>query len=154
VRQVVEYVTRDEFGRFAKGVDGCFARADKRFDGVDKQLVAITKRFEAVDKRFDAVDKRFEAVDKRFDAVDKRFEAVDKRFDAVDKRFDDLIAVLGETIENAMAVLRTELRKELGSDLARQIRASEERIRAEIRGVDDQYRDLPERLEAHTGLKR
>ena len=53
--------------------------------------------------------------------------------------------------------LATSLRVDLGRDLAGQILASEERIRAEIRGIDDQYRDLPERvaqLEEHTGIKR
>ena len=120
VRKVVEYVTRDEFGKFAKSVD--------------------------------------------------------LRFDAMDKKFDDLIAVLGETIANAVITIENNLarrlREELGADLARQLRASEERlrgdlardivaseerIRTEIRGVDDQYRDLPERLtrlEEHTGIKR
>jgi hypothetical protein len=113
-------------------------------------------------------------------SVDKRFDAVDKRLDTMDKKFDDLIAVLGETIAKAVITIETNLarrlREELGADLARQLRASherlrdelgrditsqilasEERIRGEIRGVDDQYRDLPERvtkLEVHTGLKR
>jgi septation ring formation regulator EzrA len=138
------------------------------------------KHAKSVDKRFEAVDKRFDAVDKRFDAVDKRFDAVDKRFGAMDKKFDDLVAVIGETIAKAVITiehnLARRLREELGADLARQLRASEERlrdqlgrdmttqilaseerIRGEIRGVDDQYRDLPERvakLEVHTGLKR
>jgi len=150
VRRVAEYVTRKTFRKFAK----------------------------AVDKRFDAVDKRFDAVDKRFDAVDKRFDAVDKRFDAADERFDRLIETLGETIANAVKMLRTEirssyddlrvelsgqirtshdeLRAELGADMTLQILASEERMRAEIRAMNDPYRDLPERvarLEAHTGLR-
>jgi len=136
VRRVAEYVTRKPFRKFAK------------------------------------------AVDKRFDAVDKRFDAVDKRFDAADERFDRLIETLGETIANAVKMLRTEirssyddlrvelsgqirtshdeLRAELGADMTLQILASEERMRAEIRAMNDPYRDLPERvarLEAHTGLR-
>jgi chaperonin cofactor prefoldin len=86
---------------------------------------------------------------KRAKTVDKRFEAVDKRFDAMDRRFDELIAVVGETIANAVTLI--------DQNVARHIRASEERLRVQIRGVDDQYRDLPERvarLEEHTGLKR
>jgi hypothetical protein len=93
--------------------------------------------------------KHAKSVDKRFAAVDKRFDAVDKRFDGMDRRFDELVAVVGETIANAVALI--------DQNVARHIRASEERLRVEIRGVDDQYRDLPERvtrLEVHTGLTR
>ena len=112
--------------------------------------------------------------------IDKQFAAVDKRFAAVDKRFDELIATLGETIANAVVTIENNvarrLREELGADLARQLRASEERltdqfrrematqirgseerIRGEIRAIDDQYCDLPKRvarLEAHVGSKR
>ena len=83
-----------------------------------------------------------EVRDQRFDAIDKRFDAVDKRFDTFEQR---IMEVLGRFVI------------EVDTSIGRHIRASEERIRAEIRGVDDQYRDLPERvtkLEDHTGLKR
>jgi flagellar capping protein FliD len=135
VRKVVEHVTRGEFRKHSKSVD-------KRFDAVDK-------RFDAVDKRFDAVDKRLDAMDKRFDAMDKRFDGMDARFDAMDKRFD--------TSEQRMTEVLGRFVIEIDTSIARHIRASEERIRAEIRRVDDQYRDLPQRvarLEEHTGIKR
>jgi hypothetical protein len=86
---------------------------------------------------------------KQAKSVDERFDAVDKRFDAMDRRFDELVAVIGETIANAVTLI--------DQNVARHIRASEERLRVQIRGVDDQYRDLPERvaaLEDHTGIKR
>ena len=128
VRKVVEHVTRGEFRKHSKSVD---------------------KRFDAVDKRFDAVDERLDAMDKRFDGMDERFDGMDKRFDAMDKRFD--------TSEQRMMEVLGRFVIEIDASIARHIRGSEERIRTEIRGVDDQYRDLPERverLEQHTGIKR
>jgi chaperonin cofactor prefoldin len=108
-----------------------------------------------------AFRKHAHSVDKRFDAVDKRFDAVDKRFDAFEQRLMDFLGRWATEIDTNIArhvrASEQRLRAELGSDLAGQILASEERLRSEIRGLDDQYRDLPTRvaaLEDHTGIKR
>ena len=92
---------------------------------------------------------RFDGVDGRFDGVDGRFDGIDRRLDGIDKRIDTLTASIGETIAQAIVTI--------DQNLARHVRASEERLRVEIRAFEDPYRDLPgrvTRLEDHVGIKR
>jgi hypothetical protein len=111
-------------------------------------------------------DKRLEGIERRFDDFEQRMihslgqmtvaigEDVGRQLRASHQQ---LRSELGADLTRQILASEERLRAELGSDLAGQIVASEERIRGEIRGLDDQYRDQPERLaklEAHTGLKR
>ncbi len=100
------------------------------------------------------IDKRFAAIDKRFDAVDRRFEAVDRRFDEVDRRSADmekrLMAHIAHASEHTLNVMRQEYRQEM----ARQTEALFERFSDLIRALDDKYRDLPAKLEAHIRDRR
>ena len=84
-----------------------------------------------------------------------------KRFDLCEERMihsmGQMAIVIGEEVGRQIRASHHQLRTELGSEITQQIRASEERTRDYIRGLDDQYRDLPERvarLEEHTGVKR
>lgn len=101
------------------------------------------------------------AIDKRFDAVDKRFDAVDQRFDAFEQRMihslGQMVIAVSQDLGRQIRASHDQLRVELRTDITQQIQASEERLRGEIRGLDDRYRDLPERvamLEDHAGIKR
>lgn len=98
--------------------------------------------------------------DKRFDAIDQRFDKMDQRFDDFEQRMihslGQIVIAVSDDLGRQIRASNEQLRRELGADLTQQIQASEERLRGEIRGLDDKYRDLPERvarLEDHTGLK-
>ena len=84
------------------------------------------------------MDERFEQVDRRFDAMMAfmlaRFEQMDRRFEQVDRRFE-------ETARQA-----TQRHAELLAELGQHTRAAAEANRADLRVVDDQYRDLPPRV--------
>jgi len=124
----------------------------------------LREELEVRDKRFDRIDQRFDGVDQRLDGVDQRLDGIDRRLDGIDRRFDDfeqrmihsmgqMAITIGEEVGRQIRASNEELRIELGQ----QIRASEERTRDLVLGLQDPYRDLPERvarLEEHTGLKR
>ena len=95
--------------------------------------------------------------DKRFDGIDQRLDGIDRRFDDFEQRMihsmGQMVIAVGEEVGRQIRASNQELRIELRAEII----GSEERIRGEIRALDDQYRDLPERvarLEEHTGLKR
>jgi len=69
----------------------------------------------------------------------------------------ELRVELGRELAVQITASEQRLRTDLGGEITRQILASEERLRGEIRALDDQYRDLPERvtrLEKKVGIKR
>ena len=100
------------------------------------------------------------------DARDQRLiETLGKMVVEIDRntarRLDDMRVELRVELGRELAVQITaseqRLRTDLGGEITRQILASEERLRGEIRALDDQYRDLPERvtrLEKKVGIKR
>lgn len=121
----------------------------------------LREELDARDKRFDGVDKRFDGIDKRFDGIDRRFDAMDRRFDDFEQRMihsmGQMAVAIGEEVGRQIRASHQQLRTELGAEITQQIRASEERTRDYILGLQDPYRDLPERvaaLEEHTGIKR
>ena len=67
-------------------------------------------------------------VDQRFERIDERFERIDERFERLERRFDTFHV-------------------ELLRDIASMLKSFEENMRAEFRALDDNYTDLPARVE-------
>jgi len=86
---------------------------------------------EHMNRGFEESKRRFEESDRRFDAMMTFMLA---RFEQMDRRFDE------------MAQQATQRHAELLAELGQHTRAAAEANRADLRVVDDQYRDLPPRV--------
>jgi len=142
--------------------------ADDKVNGEMSGYVTRAELREELDRRGymtrAELREELEIRDKRFDGIDRRFDGIDRRLDGIDRRFDDfeqrmihsmgqMAIAIGEEVGRQIRASHEELRIELGQ----QILASEERTRDLVLGLQDPYRDLPERvarLEEHAGLKR
>ena len=111
----------------------------------------LREELEIRDRRFDAIDQRFDSFEQRMiHSVGRAILTVNE---SMTRQIERLRVDLNEDVGRQMRASHEQLRVELRQDIA----ASEERLRTEFRGLDDQYRDLPERverLEDHVGIKR
>jgi len=101
--QLVDYVTKIDFGEFKEEMSDFRAETEVRFDSVDS-------RFDLIDKRFDLIDNRFVAADKRFVAIESRLSSIDKRLNGIDKKFDQLDDSIRRTFGTYYEQFREDLR--------------------------------------------
>ena len=139
--------------------------ADDKVNGEMSGYVTRAELREELDRRGYVtraeLREELEIRDKRFDGIDRRFDGIDRRFDDFEQRMihsmGQMAIAIGEEVGRQIRASHQQLRIELGSEITQQIRASEERTRDLVLGLQDPYRDLPERvarLEEHAGLKR
>jgi len=78
--QLLDYVSKREFGDFVEEM---------------RDFRTITEsRFDSIDARFDSIDRKFVSIESRLSIHDKRFSDIDKRFDKMDRQFDELKEII------------------------------------------------------------
>jgi len=85
--QLLDYVSKREFGDFVEEMRDFRTITESRFDSVDV-------RFDSIDARFDSIDRKFVSIESRLSIHDKRFSDIDKRFDKMDRQFDELKEII------------------------------------------------------------
>jgi uncharacterized coiled-coil protein SlyX len=67
--QLLDYVSKREFGDFVEDMRDFRTVTETRFDTIESRLSAYDKRFDSIELRLSAHDKRFDKIDRQFDEL-------------------------------------------------------------------------------------
>jgi ribonuclease Y len=102
---------------------------------VERKRAEINKEEDRMQKRREELDNRLDRLEKREQVLNKRQSAIDKRSNEIEKVYEDEMQELQRisqlTIEEARAILLTDVEKESRNDMARIIRQVETEAREE-----------------------
>jgi ribonucrease Y len=123
--RVMELQAKDKAIEIRQSADSEFAR---RRSELSREEDRLQKRREEVDARTDRLDKREQLLNKRQSLVDKRANDVEKMYE---QEMEELQRVSQMNVDEARALLLSEVEKEARADMARIIRQVEAEAREE-----------------------